>query len=161
MINMLKRVFGAGLLLAVAALCHAQGIANLYVAGGSYNPGGSPQLAGTALYAHQINTSGTYAFTLMDAIPSTVAPYVVTTSVGAGIAQKIATIGGVPIFIPTAAGISYTSSNMGWAWTTGMGVPIRFKPNWYVMPIIRVLKSSVSGGSGYQPIIGVLIGWGK
>jgi hypothetical protein len=132
------------------------------MAGGSYGFGGVPPIAGSALYAHAINSSGTYAFTMIDALPSTVKPFTVYTNIGVGIAQKIATIDGVAIFVPTAAGISYTGPNAGWAWTTGFGAPIQWKKtNWYVMPTVRVLKSSVSGGTGYQPILGLLFGWGQ
>jgi hypothetical protein len=37
---------------------------------------------------------------------------------------------------------------------------IRVKNNWRVFPNVRILKSSVSG-AGYQPIVGVLFGWGQ
>lgn len=141
----------------------AQDVSNLYMAGGSYNAGATPAFAGTALYAHQINTSGTYAFTMVDALPNTLRPFTVTTNFAAGIAQRIATIDGVSIFVPTAAGISYTGPNVGWSWSTGAGVPFQLKKgsSWYLMPTARVLKSSVSNGSGYQPIIGLLFGWGQ
>ena len=141
----------------------AQTVQNLYMAGGSYNPGASPSIAGSALYAHQVSADtapGLYAFSLIDALPSNTKPFTVTTNVGAGIAQKVLTIDGVDILVPTAIGISWTGTNTGWAWTTGAGAPIRVKPNWYVMPTVRVLKSSI-GGAGYQPIVGVLFGWGK
>lgn len=139
----------------------AQDVANLYMAGGSYNPGAVPAFAGDALYAHQLNNSGTYAFTMIDVLPTTTKPFTVTTNIGVGIAQRVFTINRLPIFIPTAAGISYTGPNAGWAWTTGAGAPFVWKGNWFVMPSVRVLKSSVSGGSGYQPIFGVLFGWGN
>jgi len=137
-------------------------VTSLYLAGGSWSPAASPAFAGSALYAHRVAATGTYAFTMVDAVPETVAPFLVSTNIGIGVAQKIVTIAGVPIFVPSAAGISLTGTNTGWAWTTGLGAPIQIrKTNWYCMPTIRMLKSSVSGGSGYQPILGVLIGWGQ
>lgn len=141
----------------------AQDVANLYMAGGSYSQGGSPAFAGTALYAHQINESGTFAFTLIDALPNSVKPFTVTTNIGAGIAQRVATIGNYPIFVPSAVSISYTGQHTGWAYSTGVGVPILIseKRGVFLMPTLRVLKSSISGGSGYQPIFGLLIGIGK
>lgn len=148
-------------LMLVASTLRAQDVSNLYMAGGSYSAGATPAFAGTGLYAHQINTSGTYAFTMVDALPATLKPFTVTTNFAAGIAQRVATIDGFSIFIPTAAGISYTGTNTGWAWSTGVGVPFKIKSNWYLMPTARVLKSSVSGGSGYQPIVGLLFGWGQ
>lgn len=136
-------------------------IVNLYAAGVSYNTGATPALAGTGLYAHKITDTGTYAFTAIDALPNTLKPFVVTTNIGAGIAQKIVTIGKVPIYIPTAAGISFSGSNTGWQWNTGALASIKLKGNYYLMPTVRIVKSSVSNGTGYQPIVGVLFGWGQ
>ena len=154
------------MLLAVmgVAMASAQDVDNLYMAGASYSPQGQPSTAGTALYAHQVNTSGTYAFTVIDALPASVKPFTVSTNVGVGVAQRVANIAGADVFMPTAIGVSWTGSNIGWQWNTGIGVPFHFSkkyPNWYIMPNVRILKSSVSGGAGYQPIVGVLIGWGK
>jgi hypothetical protein len=148
------------------SMCVAQSLDNLYMAGGSYTAGASPAFAGSGLYAHQINSSGTYAFTMIDALPASVKPFTVTTNIGAGIAQQVATIGNIPILIPTAAGISYSGTNTGWAWSTGAGAIFKVRPTSdgggiYIMPTLRVLKSNVSNGSGYQPIFGVLFGWGK
>lgn len=166
--SLLSSVVCAALACATLAVPHAapaQSISNLYAVGVSGSPGASPALAGTALYAHQISADsapGMYAFTVMDILPASAKPFTVTTNVGAGIAQKIATIDGLPVLIPTTAGISLTGTNTGWAWTTGAAVPFRAKAgsNWYLVPSVRVLKSSVGGG-GYQPIFGLLIGWGS
>jgi len=148
------------------ALCfvpsvHAQSVQNLYAAGASYNNGATPTVAGTALYAHLINNSDTYAFTVIDAVPNTLKPFTVTTNVGVGIAQRVLTIGKVPIYIPTSAGISWTGSNTGWQWNTGAMAVVYTKGGFSIDPVVRVVKSSVSGGTGYQPVIGVLFGWGK
>lgn len=136
-------------------------IQNIYAAGVSYSAGGSPAVAGTGLYAHLINGSGTYAFTVVDALPATVKPFTVTTNIGVGVAQKVATFGKIPIYMPAATGISWTGSNTGWQWNTGALATIHVKGQYYVMPSVRVLKSSVSGGSGYQPVLGVLFAWGQ
>jgi hypothetical protein len=137
------------------------GLQNLYAAGASYSVNATPAVAGTALYAHQVNASGTYAFTAIDAVPNTLKPFTVNTNVGAGVAQQVWTIGKIPIFMPTAAGISWNGSNTGWEWGSGALAAIPIKNGYYLMPSVRFLKSSVSNGSGYQPIIGVLFGWGK
>lgn len=137
------------------------GIQNLYGLAPSWNVGGSPAIAGTALYAHEVNTSGTYAFTAVDMLPNTLKPLTVTTNIGVGVAQKVATIGEVPIYVPSSAGISVNGSNTGWAWTAGALAPIKVKGDWYLLLGGRLVKSSVSGGSGYQPILSVGIGWGK
>ena len=114
------------------------------------------------MYARLISDgSGTYAFTVVDALPASLKPFTVTTNIGAGIAQKVVTLGSVPIFIPTSAGISYNGTNTGWAWSTGAIASIKIKGNWRVFPNVRIVKSSVSAGSGYQPIVGVLFGWGN
>lgn len=136
-------------------------IQNLYAAGVSYNVNASPGIAGTGLYARLVAGSGTYAFTAVDALPTTVKPFSVTTNIGAGIAQKLTSIGKVDIYVPTAAGISWSGTNTGWQWNGGAIAAIPLKNAYYLMPTIRFLKSSVSGGSDYQPIIGVLFGLGK
>src|SRR6185437_4367544 len=118
---------------ASAPAAKAQDVANLYMAGVSYNNGSATPVAGSALYAHQLNASGTFAFTHVDVIPASVKPFTVTNNIGVGVAQRVATIAGYPIFVPTSAGISYTGSNTGWAWSTGAGVPFRLKAksNWF------------------------------
>ena len=134
---------------------------NLYAGGVSYNVGGSPAIAGTGIYARLIADSGTYAFTVADLLPNTQPKFTVSTNLGVGIAQKVATVANIPIYIPTAAGISFTGSNTGWAWSTGGMAVINLKNNYKIMPNIRLVKSSVSNGSGYQPILGILFGWGE
>jgi hypothetical protein len=136
-------------------------IHNLYAYGASYNVNAKPSVAATALYAHYIASPGTYAFTVIDVVPNTVAPFTVTSNIGGGIAQKMFTIGRVSLFMPTTAGISWTGTNTGWQWTGGGAVVISTKHDFYLVPTLRFLKSSVSGGSGYQPIIGLAIGFGK
>lgn len=149
----------------VLGLCsspaHAQTANNIYAAGVSGNPSGSPMIAGTGLYARLVSGStGTYAFTAYDVLPNSYKPLTVTSNVSAGVAQKIFTIGKTPIFIPSSAGISFQGSNTGWAWTTGATAPIKIgKGNWRLFPTLRVAKSSVSGGTGVQPIFGLLIGY--
>jgi hypothetical protein len=150
------------LVLALSASCFAQTpIQNLYAAGGSYNFNATPAVAGTALYARYVASPGTYAFTVIDVLPGTVKPWTVTSNIGLGLAQKMFSIGKVNVFMPTAAGISWTGSNTGWEWTGGAAVTVPISHNFYLMPTCRFLKSSVSGGTGYQPVLGVLLGWGK
>lgn len=139
----------------------ADDVQNLYAVGVTYNPGATPSLAGTGLYARKLLDAGTYAFTAVDALPNSVKPYTVTTNMGIGVAQRIATIGRFPIYVPTAAGVSFNGANTGWQWNAGALTSIRIKGNYRVLPTIRVLKSSVSGGTGYQPIVGVLFGFGQ
>ncbi len=164
---------GLGLALAYPAGMRAQitpapptpaQIQNIYAAGGSYSVNAQPAAAGTALYAHNLNTGAalpTFAFTVVDASPTTVKPFTVTTNVGAGIAQQLAAVGKLQVFLPTAAGISWSGSNTGWQWNGGALISIHLKGQYYLMPSVRFLKSSVSGGSGYQPIIGLLFAWGQ
>src|SRR4051812_28847600 len=85
------------------------GQANIYAGGLSFNGTASPRIAGTALYAHSVNdASGTYAFTVFDALPASVRPFTVTTNMGVGVAQKLLTFGKVPIYMPAAVGVSWT-----------------------------------------------------
>lgn len=151
------------LLLLLPCLAQAQSEplpANLYAAGVSYNVGGSPAVAGTGLYARLLS-GGTYAFSVVDALPLSVKPFTVSTNFGFGVAQKVVTIANVPIFVPTSAGISYNGNNTGWAWSTGGLAAFKVKGNLRVLPNVRIVKSSVSNGAGYQPIVGVLFGWGQ
>jgi hypothetical protein len=159
----MKRLLGLLILAFTATLAAAQsaGPDNFYGAGLSYNAGASPAIAGTGLYAHKIADSGTYAFTVVDALPTTLRPFVVNTNFSVGVAQKVASFGSVPIFVPTAAGVSYNGANTGWAWSTGGMAVIKLKHDIAIMPNVRLVKSSVSNGTGYQPVVGVLFGWGK
>lgn len=137
-------------------------MSNIYAAGVSFNQSATPQIAGTGLYARIVDASTrTYAFTAIDALPANIKPFTVSTNIGAGIAQKVLTIGKAQVFIPTAAGISFNGSNTGWEWNGGALVSVPIKGSFRLMPVARFLKSSVSGGSSYQPIIGVLFGWGN
>lgn len=149
------------LLFATPALVAQTSIQNLYAVGVSYNINGQPSVAGTALYAHYVASPGTYAFTAIDVLPNTVKPFTVTSNIGVGLAQKMFSVGRASLFMPTTAGISWTGSNTGWQWTGGAAVSISLKSGMYIIPTVRFLKSSVSDGSGYQPIIGVSFGFGK
>jgi hypothetical protein len=166
----MKRVILALALVCLAAISFAQTAAppdnplpqNVYAGGVSYNNGASPAIAGTAMYARLVNDgSGTYAFTVVDALPVSVKPFTVNTNIGLGVAQKIVTIGKATVFVPTSAGISFSGTNTGWQWSTGALVSVPVKNNWRVFPNVRIVKSSVSAGAGYQPIVGVLVGWGQ
>lgn len=134
-------------------------LTNLYAGGISFNSAASPEIAGTGLYARLL-TGGTYAFTAVDVLPTSTKPFTVTSNFSAGVAQKVFTLGSVPIFVPTSAGVSYSGSNTGWAWSTGALASIKLKGNWRIFPTVRVARSNVSNGSGVQPIVGVLFGWG-
>lgn len=158
--SLVALALSAGAFAQTAAAPSPADVQNLYAAGVSYSAGASPSLAGTALYAHLLTDSGTYAFTAVDALPNTTQPFTVTTNIGAGIAQKVVTIGKYPVFMPTAAGISWNGPSTGWQWNGGALVAIPLKSNYYLMPSVRFLKSSVSN-SGYQPILGLLFAWGK
>lgn len=137
--------------------------ANFAAAGLSYNPGATPAIGGTGLYAHLL-TGGTYAFTAVDALPTATKPFTVDTAVGVGVAQKLATLGKLEVFAPTSAGISWAGKNTGWAWTGGvlglLPVGVGTKRVGFAA---RFLKSSVPNtvpGSGYQVMVTALFGWG-
>lgn len=148
---------------AVGALAQSDSLpSNIYAAGISFNNDASPRIAGTGLYSRLLSDgSGTYAFTVVDALPASRNPFTVNTNFSFGVAQKVFAIGKTPVFVPTAAGVSYNGTNTGWAWSTGALVPIKLKGNWRLFPNVRIVKSSVSNGSGYQPIGGILIGWAQ
>lgn len=136
---------------------------NIWGAGISWNQGASSsaaqQIAGTAMYARQQTTAGTYAFTVFDAVPTTLKPVTVTTDVAVGVAQRLFTVTGWQIYLTAAAGPSWTGSNTGWAWTGGGMATHQIKTSsWWIGPNVRTLKSSVNGNSGYQLIIGLMAG---
>jgi hypothetical protein len=131
---------------------------NFYAAGVSYNNGASPSVAGTGLYAHLLPTgTNTYAFTVADILPTSYKPFTVTSNFGVGVAQKLFSVGKVDLYVPTSAGISFTGTNTGWSWTTGVIAPVTVKGNWGIAPAVRLIKSNVPGGQGYQPIGTVLL----
>jgi len=135
---------------------------NIYAGGISFNNSASPEVAGSGLYARLVNpSSGTYAFTVVDALPTTVKPFTVTSNFSGGVAQKVFSVAGIPIFVPTSAGVSFNGPNTGWAWSTGAIAPIKLKNNWYAYPNVRTLRSNVAHGSGYQLIVGLFFGWAK
>jgi hypothetical protein len=146
----------------VSVPCVAQNnFSEVYAGGVSYSFNAHPSIAGTGMFAKSVNDYGTYAFTAIDAVPQTLKPFTVTNNMSYGIAQKIATINGIPIWSPLAAGFSWNGQNFGWSYNSGGCATIRVKGNWLVMPCARFTKSSVSNGSGFQPIFGAYIGWGK
>lgn len=155
-------LFAALLLFPAPMRAQTADVQNLYAAGISYNAGASSPVAGSALYAHAATGSGTYVFSAVDALPATIKPFTVTTNIGAGVAQKVLTIAGkYPVFVPTSAGVSFSGTNTGWQWNAGAVVSIPIKGQYRIVPMIRFLKSSVSDGSGYQPIVGIAFGWAK
>lgn len=133
---------------------------NFAAAGVSYGDGP----AGTAIYAKAVDQVGTYSFTVMDAVPTSTKPLTVSTQIATGLAQRLTclTIGTTQacVYIPGAAGVSWQGDHTGWAWSAGGLVDIQPK-GWKISldPSVRVVKSSVSNGSGYQLIGGLLIGF--
>ena len=136
--------------------------ANIYGAGVSWNQGASSsaaqQFAGTALYARQQTTAGTYAFTVLDAVPASYAPFTVTTNLGVGVAQQVFTLSNWTVYATVAAGPSWSGSNTGWNWTGGAIATHTIKGKWWIGPNARVVKSSVNNNSGYQLILGLVAG---
>jgi hypothetical protein len=139
---------------------------NIYAFGLSWNQSASTsvaqQIAGTAMYARQQNSAGTYVFTAIDIVPTTVTPVTITTQTSVGVAQKVLAFGGWTFYATAAAGPSWTGTNTGWAWLAGgMGTHSIGKNGWQIMPNVRTIKSSVGNNSGYQLIIGVMLGFGS
>lgn len=167
----MKRVFNfvalAAIMLCISLIggvLHAQDN-NFAAAGVSYLAGGSgvSSVAGTGLYARLLSSSaGSYAFTVIDAVPQTVHPFVVGTNIGVGLAQYVFSIGRAAIYVPTAAGVSWSGTNTGWNWSTGAmaSIPPKAGSHARILPSVRMVKSSVSGNSGYQVIVGLAFGWG-
>jgi hypothetical protein len=133
-----------------------------YAGGVSYNPGADKPIAGSGLFFHSIAGSDNYAFTAIDAIPTTVRPFAVSTNIGVGIARKVTSISGIDIFAPVATGIQLTGANVGWQYNGGVAAVIPYKNTpYFLMPTVRFNKGSVSNNSGYQIIAGINIGFGQ
>lgn len=138
-------------------------LSNFYGGGLSYINGGNPALSGTLIYAHPASTStGTYLVTIVDVIPVATKPFTVNTNIGAGVAQRVATIASHDIYGITSLSLSEDSTNVGYSFTAGGGMPFKLKTsNWYAMPILRVYKSSITGSQGFMPQLGVVFAWGE
>jgi hypothetical protein len=92
-------------------------------------------------------------------ISKSVKPFTVTTSITTGVAQHIKTVGIARIFLLTTAGVAAGGDNVGYSWTAGGAVAIPIgKKGWAVVPMVRVIKSSLTD---FQGIYGVNVGWGK
>jgi hypothetical protein len=139
---------------------------NLYAVGGSWNQSASgitaQQYAATAMYARAQTAAGTYAFTAIDLVPTSMTPVTLTTQTSVGIAQRVLSVAGWNIYATAASGPSWTGTNTGWAWLAGgMASHAVGKGNWRVMPNVRAIKSSINNNSGVQLIIGVMVGFGQ
>lgn len=158
----LKRVIIAASLLFLSSAVWAQSPQNFAAGGVSFQPGNAHQFAGTAIYAHLLNSPDLAAFTVLDAIPQTRNPFTVTTNVGTGIATRVFMLRGIDIWMPTSAGVSWSGTNTGWQWSTGALAKIPVK-GFFIAPNVRILKSSVNNASGlnqtgYQITGGILFG---
>lgn len=135
-------------------------------AGVTYNNGSADApIAGTVLYAKKLADSGTYAFTILDAVPASSVTSdgkrvysfsTVTTNIGVGLGQKVLTVGKFPVYGIISASLSWTGQNTGWAYSGGGMVPIRVNDKFSIAPTLRFSKSSVNGAVGYQLLPGVL-----
>ena len=135
---------------------------NIWGAGLSWNQSASAsmsqQFAGSALYARAQNTVGTYAFTMIDAVPTSYRPFTTTTNIGVGIGQKVLTVGAWTLYGTAAAGPSWSGPNTGWNWSGGAMATHDLKNKWWIGLNARTIRSSVNQNSGNQYIFGVLAG---
>lgn len=124
----------------------------------SYNQGAKPAMAATGLLAIPAGKD-TYWYTMLDALPSTTKPFTVTNQFSTGLARRIATVGNTSVFMPTTAGVAWNGTNTGWSWSTGL-VAVRPWHGVYLMPNVRMIKSSVNEHTNYQVVGGVMVGFG-
>lgn len=132
---------------------------NFGAAGVSYSPGAEPAIAGTAAYARRLGPS-TFSFTLMDALPMREVPGAITTQVGTGVVQRVASVGNLDFYIPVVTGISWSGTNSRWSWSGGAMVAFKIpKLGMYAYPNVRWSRIDVAPGvAGYQATYGVLFG---
>lgn len=131
---------------------------NIWGVGVSWNQSAQQQVAGTLLYAREQTAAGTYAFGVIDAVPTAYKPLTVVTNLGVGVGQKILSINGWSIYATVAAGPSWSGQSTGWNWTGGGIATHAIKGKWWGGLNARVVKSSVNNNSGSQFIFGVLAG---
>ncbi len=136
---------------------------NIWALGLSWNQSASAsmsqQFAGTAMYAREQNTAGTYAFTVIDAVPTSFKPFTTVTNMGVGIGQKLPfTILGFTPYATAAAGPSWSGANTGWNWNGGFMATRPLKNKWWWGPAARVIRSSVNQNSGNQYIFSAMVG---
>ena len=142
---------------------------SVYGVGVSYDNGATPSMAGTLTFSHLLTSTDTactnlvsvcYGYTVLDILPVTFSPTVVSTNVGVGVAQKALTIGKVNFFVPVGIGPTITGTNVGWNWSGGglADVPITKagqSTNWHFQPNIRFVNANVNGvNNGYRLIFG-------
>lgn len=132
--------------------------AEFLAAGLSVNPRASSAIAGTGLFARHLSRDA-FAFTTLDALPDKRGG--IETNFSVGVAEKVFEFRSIPVFVPAEIGLSYEGSHEGWDWSTGVLLAVKAGKHLYVFPTVRVEKSNVSEGTGVQPIIGVLFGWGQ
>lgn len=137
----------------------SQESASEFIAAGlSVNPRAEAAIAGTGLFAKHVYKE-TFAFTTLDALPDKRGG--IETNISVGVAEKVFEFRHLPIFVPAELGLSYQGSHEGWDWSTGVLLSVKAGKHLYVFPTVRLEKSSVSEGTGVQPIVGVLFGWGQ
>ncbi len=135
---------------------------NIWGVGVSWNQSASPvlsqQFSGNAFYARDQTTAGTYAFGLIDAVPTSFTPFTTTTNLGVGIGQKVMTVGTWKIYGTVAAGPSWSGTNTGWNWSGGAMATHDLNAKYWFGFNARAIRSSVNQNSGNQYIFGVLVG---
>jgi hypothetical protein len=135
---------------------------NIWGVGMSWNQSASAnmsqQFAGTALYAREQNTMGTYAFGVFDVVPTSYQPFTTASNLGVGVGQKILTVGSWRLYGTAAAGPSWSGPNTGWNWSGGGMATHDVRGKWWVGLTVRTIRSSVNQNSGNQYIFGVLGG---
>lgn len=146
---------GAGLMIAQET---PETIDSFGAVGASYNRGANPAVAGSAALARRL-TTGTYSFTLFDALPNPEAPNTVVSTVSTGILSHVASIRQLDIYVPATAGIAWTGQNTGWSWSSGAVVAVPIK-SFFLYPNVRVIRTNVGNGAGdaYGFVVGVMFG---
>lgn len=137
-------------------------LTNFYGIGGNYNgANANPSFSGSAFWAHKLADTGTFSFTGVDAYPISVKPFTVVTNTFTGVLQRVLTVGKVDLFITSGAGVSVSGQNVGLGWNAGGAGVFKIKNNIFLATTVRVQKSAVSNGAGYQLQPGISVVWGQ
>ena len=114
-------------------------------------------IRGTLLYAHRLSEGGTYSVTVVDVLSKSITPFETSVGISTGLAQHVRDIGPGRVFVVTTVRTLAGGENVGYLWTGGGGFAVGIGRGFSAMPILRVIKSSLTD---FQASYGLVIGWG-
>jgi hypothetical protein len=137
----------------------SQDLPNEFLAAGcAYNRYAAPQINGLVTYANRVQQTNIFSFTTYDVRSASDLAYQPQTSIRTGVAPMLFRFGRVWLFGLGDAGVAYTGSAFGAAFSGGTGLAIQLGRGWSVLAVARVIKT---GLTDRQEAYEIMIGWGK